>query len=102
MNKYKVLLNGRNFWTNMDGQLKLMGFYTTRFVEAETPEKAEELAVQLVREDAKLRDAVINDKSDPPMIYVEEIVMLETFDGNKTPGAGYTFFLYDDEAQGKA
>ena len=85
----------------MDGQPKIMGFYTTRFVEAETPEKAEDLAVQQVRGDDKLRKTVINDKSDPPMIYAEEIVMLETFEGIKLPGTGYTFF-YDDETQGKA
>lgn len=86
----------------MEGQPKLVGFYTTRFVEAETPEKAEDLAVQLIRGDAKLHEAVVNDKSDPPMIYAEEVVLLETFEGNMTPGAGYTFFLYDDETQGKA
>lgn len=85
----------------MDGQPRIMGFYTTRFVEAETPEKAEDLAVRQIRGDDKLRKAVINDKSDPPMIYAEEIEMLETFEGIKLPGTGYTFF-YDDETQGKA
>lgn len=50
MDKYKVLLNGRSFWIDTEGQPKLMGFYTTRFVEAETPEKAEDFAVQQKRE----------------------------------------------------
>jgi hypothetical protein len=85
----------------MDGQPRIMGFYTTRFVEAETPEGAEDLAVQQIRGDDKLRKTVINDKSDPPMIYAEEIIMLETFEGIKLPGTGYTFF-YDDETRGKA
>lgn len=50
MDKYKVLLNGRSFWIDTEGQPKLMGFYTTRFVEAETPEKVEDFAVQQKRE----------------------------------------------------
>lgn len=62
------------------------GFYTTRFVEPATPEKAEDFAVQLVREDADLRKAVVNEKSDPPMIYAEEIERLESFEGVKLPG----------------
>jgi hypothetical protein len=84
----------------VDGQPKLMGFYTTRFVEAETLEKAEDLAVQLVREDAKLREAVINEESDHPAIHAQEIVILQTFEGIELPGSGYT--LYEEESQGKA
>jgi hypothetical protein len=84
----------------MDGEPKLMGFYTTRFDQAETPEEAEDLAVKLIRGDNKLREAVINDKSDPPMIYAEEVVVVETFEGNKPPGGGYCF--YEDESKGKA
>lgn len=85
-----------------DGQPKLMGFYTTRFLEADTPELAEDFAVQLIRRDAKLREAVINDKCDPPMIHAEEVVLLKTFDGIEPPGSGYTFFFYDEESRGKA
>jgi hypothetical protein len=102
MNKYKVLLNGRNFWMNIDNQPKLMGFYTTRFLEADTPELAENRAAQLIRGDAKLREAVINDRSDPPMIHAEEIVLLQTLEGIEPPGSGYTFFFYDDESRGEA
>ena len=100
MKKYKVFLNGKNFWMKADGQPKLKGFYTTRFVEADTPEKAENLAVQLIREDPKLRKAVINEKTDPPMIYAEDIELLRTFEGVRVPGAGYTF--YEEETEGNA
>jgi hypothetical protein len=79
-----------------------MGFYTTRFLEADTPELAENRAAQLIRGDAKLREAVINDRSDPPMIHAEEIVLLQTFEGIEPPGSGYTFFFYDDESRGEA
>jgi len=74
-----------------DGQPKQMGFYTTRFVEADTSENAENLAVQLIREETTLRQAAINEKSDPPIIYAEDIELLETFEGGSMPGTGYTF-----------
>ncbi len=85
----------------VDGQPKRMGFYTTRFVEADTPEEAESQAVQLVREDSKLREAVHNEKSDPPMIYLEEIGILESFEGINLPGTGYTFYEEKKKVKGR-
>lgn len=96
--KYRVRLNGANFLMNQDDKVCRLGFYTTRFVEAGTPEEAEKRAVQLVRDDGKLKAAVLNDKADPPMIYLEEIDELVSFDGIEPPGGGYTFFLEDGEA----
>lgn len=92
MNKYRVFLNGRNFWMKVDRQPKRMGFYTTRFVEADLPEEAESLAVQLIRKDTKLQKVVHNKKSDPPMIYLEGIALLKSFKGIKLPGTGYVFY----------
>ena len=66
MPKFKVFVNGRNYWVNLDGERRRFGFYTTRFVEAASPEEAEERAVQLLREDAELTAAILNDASDPP------------------------------------
>src|SRR5688572_14762202 len=100
MNKYKVFINGRNFWMEANGQSKLMGFYTTRFVEADTPENAENLAVDLVRTDAELRKAITNEKSNPPMIYAKDIELLQTSEGVRLPGAGYTF--YEEESEESA
>jgi hypothetical protein len=101
MNKYKVFLNGSNFWMKTESQPKLMGLYTTRFLEADTSELAETCAIRLIRGDAKLRESVIDDKSDPPMIHAEEVVLLQTFEGTEPPDSGYTFFFYDEESTGK-
>lgn len=92
MKKYRVFLHGKNFLIRFDGRKQVVGFYTTRFVEAENPEEAENKAVQLIREDRKLQKVVLNDKSDPPMIFVEEIEEKVSFDGVKLPGTGYTFY----------
>ena len=48
-------------------------FFTTRFVEADTTEEAEEIAVQLIRDDRVLKAAVLNDVAAPPTIYLKEI-----------------------------
>lgn len=73
MKKYRVFINGQNFLLNFDDRVQKMGFYTTRFVEAATPEDAEQAAIQMMRE-GKLNGIVLNEKGDPAMLYVDEIV----------------------------
>lgn len=69
-----------------------MGFITTRWVEASSPEKAELSAIELIKNDKELKDAIINHKDNPPMLYAEEIIEIENFVGVNPPGGGYTFF----------
>jgi len=40
MTWFRLLIRGENFPSSTDGNGQLMGFYTTRFVQAETPESA--------------------------------------------------------------
>jgi hypothetical protein len=76
MPHFRVKLNGENFWLDFEGKPSRMGFYTTRFVVADTPNDAELAAVHILRADPKLQ-YVLNDKTDPPMIYAGEIVEIE-------------------------
>jgi hypothetical protein len=71
-----------------------MGFFTTRFVQANNRDGAELLAVDLIRSDKWLRGAVANSRTDPPMIFAEEIEELE---GTDIPdgGSGFSFFPMD-------
>lgn len=92
MNKYKVMLNGRNFQIPLEGTVQRVGFYTTRFVEANDPEQAELRAVALVKSDEELRTAVRNKPDDPPTIHLEEVVEVVDFEGVQVPGAGYSFY----------
>jgi hypothetical protein len=72
-----------------------MGFYTTRYVEAEDKQVAELKAVELIKSDDGLKQGVLNTLEDPPMLYAEEIVELENSDGIVLPGAGHTWYEYN-------
>lgn len=41
MKKYRVFVRGENFLMNVDSVNQMLGFYTTRFVEAEDEQAAE-------------------------------------------------------------
>jgi hypothetical protein len=92
MKKYKLFIRGQNFSINLDGEIKKLGFYTTRFVEACDEREAEDLVIELLRQDSSLLETVKNDKSDLPMMHVERIEELDSFEGCFVPGAGFTFY----------
>ena len=89
MKKYKIMLEGKNFLLSSDGQTMKHGFFTTRWVEARDPEEAELKAIDLIKNDRGLMNNLLNDQSNPPMIYLREIYELESFDGVSPPGGGY-------------
>ena len=115
MNKYDVLVNGRNFLLAIVGALppsgkvgllgvtKLVGkytaslrkhgFYMNVYVEADSPEEAETRAVALLRKDRKLRNLMMNEPGDQPRLYVEEITTLTSFRGCHRPRTGLGFYL---------
>lgn len=93
---WRVKLNGQNFWLRMNGTPKRLGFFTTRYVEASNAQEAELLAVQLIRDDPELRP-VINEHSDPPKVFAEEIVQVAVPSHNR-PNTGYTFYPEETEA----
>jgi len=88
---YKVSLNGENFWLEMEGKHSRMGFYTTRYVVAQNEQEAENNAVQMLRDDPTLKN-ILNDKSDPPMIYCEGIEVIDTFEPSTVVNPGYVFY----------
>lgn len=99
MKKYKVFVRGENFLFNLDGVNQKMGFYTTRFVEAEDEEAAEYAVMDMLRNDPKLIKGVLNERSDSPMMYAEEIVELKSFKGFPVPGTGFAFYSEESEAE---
>ncbi|WKL58623.1 hypothetical protein Q1W73_06460 [Asticcacaulis sp. ZE23SCel15] len=88
---YRVMLKGENFRTKTDGKTEILGFYTTRYVEAGSEDEAEHKAVDLIRKDESLKKIVLNAKDDPPLIYLEEIDVVLS-DHSNEPVMGYVFY----------
>ncbi len=85
------------------GTLSLMGFYTTRFVKAESVESVEDIATDLIRNDRKLNQAMTKLPDVMPMIFVEEIDEYKRkpkFKGSwklkNYGGFGYIFYPMDE------
>jgi hypothetical protein len=93
MPSFTVTINGRNFLTEIGGLPKKLGFFTTRDVEAVDQQQAVAIAMQLMRGSDKLRALVRNPASDPPQMFVEEVVAIDRVDPSK-PVPGFSF--YDD------
>lgn len=87
---FRCFIRGDNFPGMLLGQQEPIGFYTTRFVEAETPEQAELLAVDLLRVDSSL-DVPQEHRTHDSKVYFENIdeVPAET---ERKPNKGFTFF----------
>jgi len=92
MKKYHLLMKGQNFLVDMDGKVAKHGFFQDFFLEAESPEQAESFAVQKIREDEGLKTITQNPKEDPPVILLEKIIKLESFDGVEAMESGKAWF----------
>jgi hypothetical protein len=75
--------------------VELLGFYTNVFVEAESPEKAESIVVDLLRDSPTLGRDVLNSRENPPRLFVEEVEEIADWPPDTTrPLTGFAF--YDD------
>ena len=90
MKHYRVLLNGENFLVNMEGKESYMGFYTTRFVSAVSPEEAELNAVHNIKTDERIKSIILNtSKHEQPMIYMDEIEEIKESEKEESYGFGW-------------
>jgi hypothetical protein len=97
MPKFRASIHGVNFRmrTGSPDKEQLLGFYTNAFVEAESPEAAESIVVDLLRADPRLREDVVNRRDDPPRLFVEEIEEIADWPPDTArPLTGLAF--YDD------
>jgi hypothetical protein len=86
---FRCLVEGENFPLARDGKPALLGFFTTRWVEADSVGEAELNVVTLIRNDRAF--ANMHKATDvTPMVYVRRIdAVAGHTDG---PGEGFTFF----------
>jgi hypothetical protein len=100
MPKFRTFIHGVNFHVHLSDSdtVKPHGFYVNAFIEAESPEKAELEAIELIRECPKLHGAVYDSADDPPRMFVEEIQEIADWPPDTVrPLTG--FALYDEEAE---
>lgn len=77
MPAYRVQIHGENFLVELEGDWAKYGFLTVRDVVAESPAAAESLAVQMIRDDPKLRPLVQNATDDPPTMQLEDLAEID-------------------------
>jgi len=89
LQKFKVLVCGDGFKFKNKKDLRIFGFFTTRFVEAINPDSAASLAISLVGEELNS----LSISSGPfCRIVVDEVKVIESFEGINSPGAGFTWY----------
>lgn len=88
--KYGVRLVGENYEVLLEGQHQLLGFYTTRFVKAASPEEAEIKAVDLVRRDSQLNEIMVSEPQQSATLSVDEMWRESWW--KRLGGKGYSFF----------
>ncbi len=94
MNRYCVMLLGRNFLLSIEGTTGRYGFHALRWVEAKDPASAEQQALEIVRGDPALTENVLNSPEDPPLLFIEDVAVDEG--GVKGPFSGYAFFKEEE------
>ena len=90
-----VRLKGENFLMDGDQGPRKRRFYSTRIIEAQNPRRAETLARDLIGKDARLKNSVLNEVSDPPLICLESIseISAMAYDAQNRAHS----FYWDDE-----
>ena len=73
MTTFLVCLKGKNFLIDGDEGPCKKGFRSIRLVEAKNQNRAEAIAREWVNKDPRFQKAVLNEESDPPVIYLESV-----------------------------
>jgi hypothetical protein len=60
--------------------------------------KQSQRAMALLRNDKEFRRRVLNEQSDAPMMFVDEIDEVQSFEGLNLPRTGFSFFPEEGNA----
>lgn len=101
MAKWVVKVHGEGFRISFEDGIWPSGFFTTRYVEADSAEAAEGLAVDCIRRDVELVNAVANAPEDSPRMFVTSLREVPDWAGVEPPGKGYTFYRADSAKSGQ-
>lgn len=88
--KYGVMLRGENFAIKSEAEVENLGFFTTRFVKARSPEEAELVALNMIRTDKSLLKVLMRESEFESKIYLEKVWAVPWW--KRLGGDGYTFY----------
>jgi hypothetical protein len=89
---YKCFIAGENFPGAIIGESNTIGFYTTRFVEAKSPEEAETRALANLKNEQTFSLPPGVARPSNAKVYFENIEEVESSEVNET-NLGFSFFV---------
>ena len=95
MKKFEICIKGKNFLVKINDKAKKHGFYAARPVEARDTTEAVDAAMNSIR--AELKQDVLNDESDPPIMCIEDLYQVYSFEESmeigeiKVPTKGFVW-----------
>jgi hypothetical protein len=94
MKKFRAMIRGGNFAVRTSGRPEpdILGFYTFVYVEAVNSAAAELRAIEALRNDDELKTIVCNHHDNPPVLSMEELQELESFEGMRLPRDPFIFY----------
>lgn len=87
--KYRVLIEGGNILINVERRVRKLGFFTTRYVEANDALSAQEIAIDLIKNE--LNNRILNEGA-PPLFIAKKVEELTSFGNQMVPGKGFSWF----------
>ena len=90
LKKCRLFIEGKNFDIKSEGKVIKTGFFANRYIEAIDSSSAERIALDLIRKE--LKGLILNDKSNPPLMFIKENEELLSFEDNNVPGTGFSWF----------
>jgi hypothetical protein len=91
---FRCSIRGENFPGELIGLTTAIGFHATRFVDAQSAEEAERIAVAALREDAALT-VTSEPRVKNAKVYFESIEEVPS-GSEKMPNEGFSFFSMDN------
>jgi len=92
---FRLFACGEDFPVILDGRVEIVGFYTTRYVEAATASEAEAIASQLLFDDIDLETPPGYEDYQPRLVFEEVEQVAEPLDIND----GFAFFPMEEDEE---
>ncbi|MBI1212271.1 MAG: hypothetical protein GC190_12465 [Alphaproteobacteria bacterium] len=96
MRRFAVIVHGQNFEMTLDGKEAEFGVFATRFVDAPSPERASEAAIQEILADPRLAGRR-NSPEDPPTLAVDKQGEVGWWTRRLFPPRGFSFYMKERE-----